>query len=191
MIDCKYCGRHIPYDANVCPYCGRSIRSAKDGSSSEPDSSAAEPRQYVDTASNQPERSNLWLYVIIIILLLLLLSFAAYFFLHRTPAQEEEASPADTTVVYDAGATDSGAQPSQTVVGKEKLKKEIIVNGEGVRMRFGPSLKAGYLKTSNGGTLSVKKGTRLPCLGEEGDWYKISYQGKQYYMSKEFCIPAK
>ena len=26
MINCQHCGKRIPYDANLCPYCGRSIK---------------------------------------------------------------------------------------------------------------------------------------------------------------------
>ena len=35
-------------------------------------------------------------------------------------------------------------------------------------------------------TKSVKKGTELECVGEDGDWYQVVYQGKKYYMSKQF-----
>ena len=62
----------------------------------------------------------------------------------------------------------------------------MVVNGDGVRLRFGPSLKANYLKDEKGATKSVKKGTELECVGEEDDWYQVVYQGKKYYMSKQF-----
>jgi len=197
MIDCKYCGRHIPYDANVCPYCGRSIKSVTDPAPTdehkpEQDTTA----QYVEPPVGNDGKSNKWLYVIIVILLLLLLCFVGYFLLHQpTGGSEVKGEPADTTLVDSTATASEYAQP---VDGKVKPAapvpakgKEIVVNGEGVRMRFAPSLKAKYLKTPQGGTLSVTKGTRLPCVGETGDWYKVVYQGKQYYMSKQFCYPAK
>ena len=67
-----------------------------------------------------------------------------------------------------------------------KKSQRVVVNGDGVRLRFGPSLKANYLKDEKGATKSVKKGTELECVGEDGDWYQVVYQGKKYYMSKQF-----
>ena len=67
-----------------------------------------------------------------------------------------------------------------------KKPQQVVVNGEGVRLRFGPSLKAGYLKDEKGATKSVKKGTKLECVGENGDWYEVVYMNKRYYMSKQF-----
>ena len=64
--------------------------------------------------------------------------------------------------------------------------QKVVVNGDGVRLRFGPSLKAGFLKNEDGGTKSVKKGTRLPCVGEKDDWYEVEYMGKRYFMSKKY-----
>lgn len=198
MIDCKYCGRHIPYDANVCPYCGRSIREMKENVP-ENEQSAEQPapvqKQYVDPAPAKSEKSNKGLYVIIVILLLLLLCFVGYFLLNQPKGGEAvEPETTDSTLV-EAPAGEEAAVQQPAKAGKPSATKpagkEIIVNGEGVRMRFGPSLKAGYLKTPQGGTLSVNKGTHLPCVGEEGDWYKVVYQGKQYYMSKQFCLPAQ
>lgn len=198
MIDCKYCGRHIPYDANVCPYCGRSIRDTKDNVPA-PEQPAEQPapvqKQYVDPAPAKSEKSNKGLYVIIVILLLLLLCFVGYFLLNQPKGgQTTEPETADSTLVEAPADNETAAQQSAKSDKPATAKpagREIIVNGEGVRMRFGPSLKAGYLKTPQGGTLSVNKGTHLPCVGEEGDWYKVVYQGKQYYMSKQFCLPAK
>ncbi len=198
MIDCKYCGRHIPYDANVCPYCGRSIKEQKDVASSDgnlDEQDASTSTQYVEPMPNKKENTNKLLYVIIVILLLLLMCFVGYFLLHQpSGSATDEVIPTDTTMVEDP-KEENIQQPVKPVKtgtpSTSSARKEIVVNGEGVRMRFGPSLKAGYLKTPQGGTLSVNKGTRLPCVGEEGDWYKVLYNGKQYYMSKQFCYPAK
>ena len=152
-------------------------------------------KQYVDPAPAKSEKSNKGLYVIIVILLLLLLCFVGYFLLNQPKGgQTTEPETADSTLVEAPADNETAAQQSAKTDKPATAKpagREIIVNGEGVRMRFGPSLKAGYLKTPQGGTLSVNKGTHLPCVGEEGDWYKVVYQGKQYYMSKQFCLPAK
>lgn len=63
---------------------------------------------------------------------------------------------------------------------------KVVVNGTGVRLRFGPSLYSGYLVWENGATRSPKKGTRLTLLGETDDWYRVEYLGREFYISKEF-----
>ena len=64
---------------------------------------------------------------------------------------------------------------------------KVVVNGTGVRLRFAPSLSAGYLTWANGTTRSVPKYTKLQYGGwENGDWYKVIYQGVELYISKEY-----
>ena len=193
MIDCKYCGRHIPYDANVCPYCARSLKEHKDNLPTENETPVTDTgKQYVET-SEKAKKSNGWLYAIIVILLLMLLSIVGYMMLHGIGLKDSKSeSQTDTTNVEQTTAISAEEITSDKPLqlSDKKAKKEIIVNGEGVRLRFAPSLNSGYLKTKQGGTLSVQKGTRLQCVGEEGDWYKVVYQGKQYYMSKQFCVLA-
>lgn len=63
---------------------------------------------------------------------------------------------------------------------------KVVINGTGVRLRFAPSLNAGWLTWPNGQTRTVSKGTRLTYLGEDGDWYTVSYMGETFYVSKEY-----
>jgi hypothetical protein len=65
-------------------------------------------------------------------------------------------------------------------------KAKVVINGEGVRLRFAPSLNAGYLTWENGKTRAPKKGARLEYTGEDGDWYQVKYLNHTFYVSKEF-----
>lgn len=64
--------------------------------------------------------------------------------------------------------------------------RKVVIDGTGVRLRFGPSLNAGYLTWANGAMRSVKKGTRLQYVGETDGWYQVSYLGNIFYVSKDF-----
>ena len=117
---------------------------------------------------------------------MLLIVGAVYHYSTRSGSDEdaEDELIADTTAVK--VQEDSVDVKTKPVKYNPKKVQRVVVNGEGVRLRFGPSLKAGYLKDEKGATKSVKKGTQLECIGEEGDWYHVVYQNKKYYMSKQF-----
>ena len=125
-----------------------------------------------------------FLFFIIAVLALLLIAGAIY---HYSAAGSDDDDmvdePADTTVAKDIPDTETVKAP---VNYNPKKSQQVVVNGDGVRLRFGPSLKAGYLKDEKGATKSVKKGTRLECVGENGDWYEVVYMNKHYYMSKQY-----
>ncbi len=189
MIKCQHCGRQIPYDANVCPYCGRSIKQFEqkevlDGEQPSDNSDYGENKP-VDDRPPRPENDKKLLFFIIAVLALLLIIGGIY---HYTSIQSEEIElePKSKTDSIKVDSVDL-EQPAVKKVGYDAKKTQrVVVNGEGVRMRFGPSLTAGYLKDEKGATRSVKKGTQLECVGEQGDWYQVVYMGKRYYMSKQF-----
>lgn len=125
-----------------------------------------------------------FLFFIIAVLALLLIAGAIYHYSSAGYDVEDLADePADTAVAKDIPDAETAKAP---VTYNPKKPQQVVVNGEGVRLRFGPSLKAGYLKDEKGATKSVKKGTKLECVGENGDWYEVVYMNKRYYMSKQF-----
>lgn len=65
-------------------------------------------------------------------------------------------------------------------------KSGVVINGDGVRMRFYPSYDSDWLKWSNGQTRSVSKGARLEYVDDYGDWYAVKYQGYTLYVSKDY-----
>lgn len=124
------------------------------------------------------------LFFIIALLALLLIAGAIYHYSSVGDADDQmDESPADTTMAKDIPETENANSP---VAYDARKKQQVVVNGEGVRLRFGPSLKAGFLKDEKGATKSVKKGTRLDCVGESGEWYQVVYMNKRYYMSKQY-----
>lgn len=193
MIKCQHCGRNIPYDANLCPYCGRSIKSFQQKEVLETED---EQKDQVEVNEGQgdilprpPKSGNdrKMLFFIIAVLALLLIIGGIYHYSSMPSSDDGDAksSAADTSAIVDTTA-DVAVDGKKGVGYNPKRQQQVVVNGEGVRMRFGPSLKAGYLKDEHGATRSVKKGTRLECVGQEGDWYQVVYMGKRYYMSKQF-----
>ena len=191
MIKCQHCGKQIPYDANLCPYCGRSIKQfqQKEVLDDEQESDSIQESSESLTEkplAPQPDSDKKWLFYIIALLAMLLIVGAVYHYSTRSGSDEdaEDELIADTTAVK--VQEDSVDVKTKPVKYNPKKVQRVVVNGEGVRLRFGPRLKAGYLKDEKGATKSVKKGTQLECIGEEGDWYHVVYQNKKYYMSKQF-----
>jgi len=189
MIKCQHCGKRIPYDANVCPYCGRSIKQFQQKDVLEDEEPQEEQAPLIDEEVNNlppsPQNDRKLLFFIIAVLALLLVVGAIYHY-SSVSSDEEEEQTTETRNDSLAADTINLEKPADKVVYNAKKQQHVVVNGEGVRMRYGPSLKAAYLKDEKGATRSVKKGTQLECVGEEGDWYQVVYMGKRYYMSKQF-----
>lgn len=189
MITCQHCGKQIPYDANLCPYCGLSIKQfqqkevleEKDVATPEKEEEKDEPIQTPKSPRPSGDRKLLF-YIIALLVLLLILGGIYHYSSMKSYVEDEEQAP-DTTKVK---VPEEEVKNDGKVVYDAKKSQRVVVNGEGVRLRFGPSLKANYLKDEKGATKSVKKGTQLECVGEDGDWYQVVYQGKKYYMSKQF-----
>lgn len=189
MITCQHCGKQIPYDANLCPYCGLSIKQfqqkevleEKDIAAPEKEEEKDEPIQTPKSPRPSGDKKLLF-YIIALLVLLLILGGIYHYSSMKSYVEDEEQAP-DTTKVK---VPEEEVKNDGKVVYDAKKSQRVVVNGEGVRLRFGPSLKANYLKDEKGATKSVKKGTQLECVGEDGDWYQVVYQGKKYYMSKQF-----
>ena len=76
--------------------------------------------------------------------------------------------------------------PSHRAVSAGGGAPKVVINGQGVRLRFGPGLSYGYLTWSNGQTRAPAKGARLEYTGDAGEWYQVRYLGHTFYVSKEF-----
>ena len=191
MIKCPHCGRKIPYDANLCPYCGRSIKTFQQKDLFDDEISVEVPEiQESDDVINKPsplKNDKKFLFFIIAVLLLLLISGLIYHFSSTSEGRQPEASVVLTDSTETAAEEESSESKTDAkLVYQPGHGQKVVVNGDGVRLRFGPSLKAGFLKNEDGGTKSVKKGTRLPCVGEKDEWYEVEYMGKRYFMSKKY-----
>lgn len=95
----------------------------------------------------------------------------------------EENAKKNEKVIVKEGAV-HGAEHRAVSAGANKAK--VVINGDGVRLRFAPSLNSGYLTWANGQTRSPKKGSRLEYVSQDGDWYEVKYLNHTFYVSKEF-----
>lgn len=95
---------------------------------------------------------------------------------------EENAKKAEKVIVQQGAV--HGAEHRAVSAGGSKAK--VVINGDGVRLRFAPNLNSGYLTWSNGQTRAPKKGARLDYTGQDGDWYQVQYLGHTFYVSKEY-----
>ena len=190
MIKCPHCGRKIPYDANLCPYCGRSIKTFQQKDLLDDEMPVEVPEiQESDDVINKPsalKNDKKFLFFIIAVLLLLLISGLIYHF-----SSTSESKPSEPSTVLNDSTDTTAEESTENKTGAQLVYQpghgqKVVVNGDGVRLRFGPSLKAGFLKNEDGSTKSVKKGTRLPCVGEKDEWYEVEYMGKRYFMSKKY-----
>ena len=72
----------------------------------------------------------------------------------------------------------------------QNKQDQVVLNGTNVRLRFEPNLQCGWLKDAKGQPTYLKKGTKLVYLGESGDFYKVKYEGKTLYVSKQYAYLA-
>lgn len=63
----------------------------------------------------------------------------------------------------------------------------VVVNGTNVRLRYGPSLNANIYRNERGVPIFPDKGDMLIYAGQSGDWYKVYYDGRIFYISKKHC----
>jgi hypothetical protein len=70
---------------------------------------------------------------------------------------------------------------------EETTTIKVYVNGVNVRLRTSPEISDYNVITDGyGKNLHPNKGDKLEYLGESGDFYYISFRGKNAYISKQF-----
>lgn len=184
MVKCKHCGRTIPYDANLCPYCGRSIKQFQQKDILDVDGHPEEENAKLETEIKYPspksKNDKKLLFFILAVLVLLIVAGLIY----RSSLNDEDDVVATDSLKIENKATSADNQ-TKTTYNPQKTQY-VVVNGDGVRFRFGPSTKHQYLKDDKDKQVSVKKGTRLQCVGQQDNWYQVIYNGKKYYMSKDY-----
>ncbi len=187
MVKCQHCGRKIPYDANLCPYCGRSIKQfqQKDILDSSDLETGQENENKPEQIYQPPKQKNDKKFLFFILAVLALLIIAGLIYRSSINDDEEDNSPVASDTIKKADVnTDKSSK--QIIKFDSKKTQYVVVNGDGVRFRFGPSTKHPFLKDEKGNQISVNKGTRLKCVGEQDNWYKVIYKDKLYFMSKDY-----
>lgn len=155
---------------------------------------------------NTKNNTTIVLVVIIAILLAIIVAGAAYYLMskneevtqlkqeqaelndknERLAEQNQKLSEQNARQREQQAAAQQRQQRPQQESSYSGSGRKVVIDGTGVRLRFQPSLNAGFLTWPNGSTRSVKKGTRLQYTGETDGWYQVSYLGNTFYVSKDF-----
>ena len=62
--------------------------------------------------------------------------------------------------------------------------RRVTVIGHHHRLRTGPSKKYPLFQDEAGAPVCPEKGESLPCLAEEGDYFKVIFKGRELYINK-------
>lgn len=119
------------------------------------------------------------------------------------PVLTETVSARDTVVKHDTVVMGNAAQTSagsRTIANHQPEPDQyapadssafitkVVVTGQNVRLRLRPSLSAQTLTYTDGTNVHPRLGQVLKYLGEEGDFYYVSYKGYNVYISKQFAV---
>ena len=188
QFKCGRCGTMISFGTTQCPKCGQTFRYA----SAQKAPSDNTTTQRVDNTTTRPASSanahttphygnrKLWGVIAVMALVILVL-----FIIAIKPLKEKESS--EQTEMGDSTARQQLTQiamPFAKRAGKDNA--QVVINGEGVRLRFKPSLKAGYLTWENGRGRYLDKGTKLKYISETDEWYEVEYEGHHFFVSKQY-----
>lgn len=80
----------------------------------------------------------------------------------------------------------SGKYVKQLAQVPATLPDYVEVTGTNVRLRLAPSLKSKTFTNGAGQNMWPGKGEWLKCLGQKGDFWKVSYAGHVVYISKKY-----
>ena len=84
-----------------------------------------------------------------------------------------------TAYIYSAYVSLGSGSASQSAPAAGTASGTGVITGDYVRMRSGPGTGYGILGTYN-------SGTKMTITGEDGDWYKVSYNGISGYVYKQY-----
>lgn len=216
QMQCPNCGSIFPEGTKFCSKCGSNLVGTQPAMNNNLNQNSWQQNQpyqqpyapYGGTPNNGGG-NNVLLYVIIGILVAVILGGTAYFFISRSNSEKEELellkknqeelasknqelaeqnaklaeSKKDTKIIINKGAEHASEHRAVSAGGRGA---KVVINGTGVRLRFAPSLDAGYLTWANGATRAPRKGAKLEYRGEDSDWYEVRYLGHTFYVSKEY-----
>ncbi len=202
MSYCPQCGALLAKDAASCPNCGRVLT---------PRNAFSEP----PSPPRNDNSKTVFAIVggVVAVAVIAALGFVGYGFItskdnekeiellelqaqqaeERAAKAKEEATQAKIDAMsqeikhlQDKNKTVSaGKGQVRTVPASEATR--CVINGTGVRMRLGPGKQYNYPVDRNGFAYTVRKGTSLPFLGRYGNWYKVRFEGGDYYVSADYA----
>ena len=78
---------------------------------------------------------------------------------------------------------------TSTSIDDENSIQTVVVTGVNVRLRTSPEINDyNIIKDASGKNLHPNKGEQLQCIGEDGDFYLVSFRGNNVYISKQFAV---
>ena len=69
------------------------------------------------------------------------------------------------------------------------LPSTVYVCGSDVLLRTGPGKNYSRATYTNGAIVYLQRGQALPVYGQSGDWWRVSYGGNYFYVSKRYARP--
>ncbi len=185
---CPNCGAPIQPGTDYCMSCGKRVNETNPNPIPNP----------IPNYSTPPQKNNNSTQLLIIVLLMviigLLIGVCVYFALRSSSSSnEQEASAArvDTVVKKDTVVLQQPVPAKHRVYTRPSNPTQVVVTGRNVRLRAEPYIdpwneNSNTLTNSRGYNVHPYKGQALPYLGEEGDFYKVNYNGYICYISKRF-----
>ena len=196
LIVCPECGREFSDMSQFCPACGlpKDVALQRQGEISQQQySPTSQPNNYQQPQMVAPQpslyyqpnyssgksKASIWIIAIIAFTVVALAALAVFAFDPFGWKSEEN--------VNTLSKVEEVSQPSTSTPMRDP--KWVIINGSGVRLRFQPSMDAGYLEYYDYNkqkfrVRSVPKGTRLPYDNyDDGVWYRVKYEGESFYVN--------
>lgn len=211
---CPNCGARIKPSDTVCSNCGAPLDTSDESVvTGQPSNGYYNNSQYgnynqnPNYGSNSNGGNNRLIVILLVVLILVLVvgGIIAYVIYSNNKEAEEKArteqvlqqqkdSIAALAKKNDSLKVENAKKPqtvTKVVVAKPRgvpanQATEVVITGQGVRMRLGPGKQYDYPVTYTGHAYTVPKGTSLPFLGEYGNWNKVMFEGGEYWVSKDF-----
>lgn len=115
------------------------------------------------------------------------------------PVLTETVNQRDTVVKHDTVVVEKSTPANRTTNAYHEPNHDqyqttagaptkVVVTGQNVRLRLEPNLSSQTLTYTDGTNVHPRLGQVLKYLGEEGDFYYVSYKGYNVYISKQFSV---
>lgn len=214
LIKCKGCGRMVSDQAEICPQCGINLKKEMPEQQSSWEAAPQYNQSYSSRGGNNNTLLYIIIAVLVVIIVAGVAYFFVTANNNNKAEIEElkknqielasaneklssqnkeledktarlEQKESQAKIIVNKGA-EHASEHRAVSAGSGNKGAKVVINGTGVRLRFSPSLDAGYLTWANGATRAPRKGAKLEYRGEDGDWYEVRYLGHTFYVSKEY-----
>ena len=174
LINCKECGKQISDKTNYCRHCGAPTNAERNS-----------PTATKGVRNEETNGGNVG-FIIAFVITIFVASGIIFWLINANDNLENLLNEAVTQRIAAEAALNS--TPIETIESLSAIgsgEKKVCVNGVNVRLRSSPEINDyNLIKDNNGNLLHPNKGDKLTYLGEENDFYYVSFQGLTVYISK-------